>query len=188
MVAPWICAWGSGVALRDELLFGRPDRLKVFVSSEMRSGLLEAERVAAADAIEQSGYHFAWYWERDANAGPYSSEGVCLGHARTSDCLILLLATDLTPITRMEYQEAKEAGAACFLFVHSGRELSQEAEEFLKREMPHTIYRKFGSPSELQSAIVQSLLHHAVQGARRQQLERRAVMSSGGSVGSRGLA
>lgn len=173
-----MCAWGRAVALRDELLFGRPDRLKVFVSSEMRSGLLDAERVAAADAVEQSGYHFAWYWERDANAGPYSSEGVCLGHARTSDCLILLLATDLTPITRMEYLEAKDAGAACFLFVHSGTELSPESAEFLKQEMPHVIYKKFGSPTELQSAIVQSLLHHAVQATRRHQMARRAVMSA----------
>jgi hypothetical protein len=173
-----MCAWGRAVALRDELLFGRPDRLKVFVSSEMRSGLLDVERVSAADAVEQSGFHFAWYWERDASAGPYSSEGVCLGHARTSDCLILLLATDLTPITRMEYLEAKEAGAACFLFVHSGAKLSQEAAEFLKREMPHVVFKKFGSPTELQSAIVHSLLHHAVQATRRQQLERRAVMSS----------
>jgi hypothetical protein len=176
------------VALRDELLFGRPDRLKVFVSSEMRSGLFDDERVAAAAAIEQTGFHFAWYWERDANAGPYSSEAVCLGHARTSDCLILLLATDLTPITRMEYQEAKEAGAACFLLVHSGTELSPEAADFLKREMPHLTYKKFGSATELQSVIVQSLLYHAVQTARRHQLQRRAVMSSSsGSVGTGGL-
>ena len=166
------------MTVRDELLFGRPDRLKVFISSEMRSGLLNEERIAAADAVEESGYHFAWYWERDADAGPYSSEGVCLGQARTSDCLILLLATDLTPITQMEYEEAKSAGATCFLFVRSGSELSEEASIFLKREMPSAIYKKFRSPIELRSAIVQGLLRNAVQAARRHQMERRAVMSS----------
>lgn len=166
------------VANRDELLYGRPDRLKVFVSSEMRSGKLRGERTAAAEAIEDSGFHFAWYWERDADAGPYSSEPVCLGHARTSDCLVLILGGPLTPITRREYEEAWRAGAACFIFVHSEVELDAEASEFLKQEMPHAIYKSFGSPDELKTAIVRSLLRHAVQSARRYQHDRSAIVSS----------
>lgn len=169
---------GVRVTLKDELLFGRPERLKVFVSSEMRTKALEAERVAAAEAVEGSGFHFAWYWERDATAGPYCSEGVCLGHARTSDCLILLLGTDLTPITHKEYLEAKAAGAACFLFVHSGMQLSSHASDFLKKEAEHVIYKKFGSPQELRTVVTQALLQHAVQAARRDQMERRSFMGS----------
>jgi len=55
----------------DEVIFGRPhDRVKVFISSEMYSGLLNDERIAVVEATEQSGPHHAWYWERDAKAGP----------------------------------------------------------------------------------------------------------------------
>lgn len=170
------------VAHRDELLYGRPDQLKVFVSSEMRSQKLTAERAAAAEAIEESGFHFAWYWERDADAGPYSSEPVCLGQARTSDCLVLILGGPLTPITQMEYEEAWKSGASCFIFVHSGLKLDEAASDFLKEQMTHVVYKKFGSVPELKTAIVQSLLRHAVQSVRRYQLDRSAIISGSRSA------
>lgn len=75
----------------------------------MRGGGLARERAVAIDAIDGAAIHRARAWERDAHAGPYCSEAVCLGHARMSDALVLLVAEDLTPITRREYLAAKAA-------------------------------------------------------------------------------
>lgn len=160
------------MTVRDELLFGRPTKLKVFISSEMRSKNLERERLAAADAVEEVGIHFAWYWERDANAGPFSSEVVCLGQARTSDCLILILGETLTSITRSEYLEAQGAGASCFIFTKVGCTRDSDSEEFLARERKHAIYKNFETAGDLRSAVIDALLTHAVQAARRDQMAR----------------
>lgn len=169
------CVHASGrrtMTVRDELLFGRPLKLKVFVSSEMRSKRLAAERVAAATAVEELGIHFAWYWERDANAGPFSSEVICLGHARTSDCLLLILGETLTDITRQEYFEAERAGASCFIFIKAGCTRDAGAEQFLAEERSHVTYKTFDTAADLRTAIVEALLHHAVQATRRDQMTR----------------
>lgn len=165
------------MTIRDELLFGRPPKLKVFISSEMRSKNLEDERLAAADAVEEGRFHFAWYWERDANAGPFSSEVVCLGQARTSDCLILILGETLTPITRSEYFQAQEAGASCFIFTKVRCTRDPEAEAFLVQERQHAIYKNFETAGDLRSAILDALLTHAVQAARRDQMARHAALA-----------
>jgi hypothetical protein len=160
----------------EEVLYGRPARLKVFISSEMRSHRLDAERVAAAEAAEETGWHFAWYWERDANAGPYSSAALCLHQARTSDRLVLILGSELTPITRQEYEEARGAGVACFVLVQSGVTRSAEAQAFLDAENSRIVYKAFGSSDELRTALVDALLQHAAMDARRAQLARRAAL------------
>lgn len=165
------------MTVRDELLFGRPPKLKVFISSEMRTHSLDAERVAAAEAVEEVGIHFAWYWERDADAGPYSSEVVCLGQARTSDCLILILGSTLTDITRKEYFEAQGAGASCFIFTKVGTDRDATAEAFLKAERGHVTYKTFETAADLRSGIVDALLQHAVQAARRDQMTRHPALS-----------
>lgn len=173
------------MSVRDELLFGRPEKLKVFVSSEMRSKRLAAERVAAAAAAEELGVHFAWYWERDANAGPYSSENVCLGQARTSDCLVLILGEILTDITRREYFEARDAGAGCFIFAKVGCMRDDDAALFLseQRNRENVTSKSFETVADLRTAVVRSLLMYTVQAQRRYQMARAPSI---GSVARRG--
>ncbi|HVE95046.1 MAG TPA: hypothetical protein VNB24_09010 [Acidimicrobiales bacterium] len=156
-----------------EVLFGRPSKLKIFVSSQMRGGALNAERVAAAEAIESTTFHEAWYWERDANAGPYCAEHVCVGHAGTSDGLVLLLADELTPITRKEFEAAEAAGAPCFVLIRDGAQPSQEALDFVREQQGHAITTRFGNDSELRTRVVGALLQNAVSATRRDAFQRR---------------
>lgn len=144
----------------------------MFVSSEMRSKRLAAERVAAAEAAEELGVHFAWYWERDANAGPYSSENVCLGQARTSDCLVLILGETLTDITRREYLEARDAGAGCFIFTKVGCVRDGDAALFIsqQRDVENVITKSFETVADLRTGVVRSLVMYAAQAQRRYQL------------------
>jgi hypothetical protein len=171
-VLPVEAVTGASSTTHDEMMFGRPDRLKVFVSSEMRSKALEHERLVVAEAAEETSAHFAWYWERDADAGPYSSERICLGHARTSDCLVLILADKLTDITRQEFYEAKQAGAAVFIFVRNGDTLDEDATTFLEAERPEAVYKRFQSASDLRTSVTRALMRHIVDSARRQQFAR----------------
>lgn len=173
----------------EDVLYGRPAAmLKVFISSEMRSLRLQKERSEAARAVEATGWHFAWYWERDAQAGPYSSEDLCVKQARSSDRLVLILGQDLTPITKREYREAAAAGVACFIFVHAGVTRSAEAEAFLTRERPRSVYKTFGSPAELRTVLTEALIQHSILEARQALLHRRAIVAaprlsqSGGST------
>jgi hypothetical protein len=85
-----------------EELFARSDDLKLFISSKMRGGVFTIERQGCAEALEGTGMARAWYWERDADAGPYSDLHICLGHAATADGLVLLLGDELTDTTRQE--------------------------------------------------------------------------------------
>jgi hypothetical protein len=154
-------------------LFLKPERMKIFVSSKMRDGTLRRERKAAAEAIEATPISLAWYWERDAKAGPYSSERVCVGHARTSDGLVLILSDDITPITRREFRAAKTAGAPCFILVKEGAALSASVRRFLARERRGAISQTFSNLSELRTAVTGAINFHAVMSARVLILKRR---------------
>jgi hypothetical protein len=90
--------------------FGRPVQLKVFISSLMRGGSLDAERAEVASVIDDHPDLEAWMWERRANAGPYSSIEVCKGHAGTSDLLLLIVEDDLTDPTEAELSFPPLAG------------------------------------------------------------------------------
>jgi hypothetical protein len=157
----------------DELLFGRPDLLKVFVSSQMRGKRLEAERKAVVRAVEATKMATAWHWERDAKAGPYCAKGVCVGHASTSDGLVLILGARLTPITRAEYNAAKRAGVPRFIFLKDRSRRDDGARRFIAREQKQAITRNFANTSELRTQVTASLLHNAVQAVRRDIARRR---------------
>lgn len=133
----------------NEELFSRPStEAKIFVSSHMgRRNVLRAERKAAADAIESTGFARAWYWERDAHAGPYSSERLCVGAAATSDGLVLILARKLTRVTRMEYQAAYGAGVPCFIFFKEGVRRDPDVNAFIANgRRRDAVVVSFGSP------------------------------------------
>lgn len=173
---------------RDDIVFGRPESLKVFVSSEMRSGRLGEARIAVAQAIEESGFHHAWYWERDGHAGPFSSRRTCIGHARTSDYLILVLGETLTEITRDEYYAAKEEAATVIIFVPQDCERDEEADAFLQAEAMTVTFGKYVSLADLQGRVLKALQAHAVRALRERQLDRQYLLSNLPSAPSGGFA
>lgn len=149
----------------------------MFVSSEMRSGSLSDARLAVAEAIEESGFHDAWYWERDGHAGPFSSRPVCIGQAETSDYLILVLGETLTEVTRDEYFAAKGAAAAVIIFVPSDCKRDAEAEAFFQAEATAVVYGKYRSPADLKGRVLKALQAHAVRTLREHQLDRQLLVS-----------
>ena len=151
----------ASLSLGDEL-FLRPSTFKIFISGKMRGGPLREERVAAAEAVESTQFAHAWYWERDANAGPYSSEGVCVGHARTSDGLILILGRTLTDITRAEFRAAHLAGAPCYIFTQSFANQDKAVRKFVKDNRDDAITAPFGNLSELRTQITGALIQFVV--------------------------
>lgn len=160
--------WLSSPRSLSEELFARPDELKIFISSQMRGGVLAFERIAAAEAVERiPSFARAWYWERDADAGPYCSEPVCLGHAATSDGLILILGRELTPVTRREYEIAYARGVATYIFLDQRVEPDAGAKAFIDQERDHAITKGFKNASELQTHILESLMRFSVGAIRR---------------------
>lgn len=138
----------------------------------MKGGPLKAEREMAVHAIESTSLAHAWCWERQARAGEFCAEGVCIGHARTSDGLVLILGDTLTPITRKEYLAAGDAHAARFILIQDGVDRDHDAREFIRRERSRAITKNFANLAELQKHIVDALNYHAVNSARQQQLAR----------------
>lgn len=152
----------------------RPAQLQVFVSSQMRANALDDERAAAVKAIEDYRLMHAWHWERDAHAGPYCSEVVCVGAAEASDCLVLILGETLTDITRKEYDAAYGFGVPCFILIKEGVDRDQSSRDFIARERDKgAITLNFRNLSELQSCVTRSLDHFLAQAARRDNFRRR---------------
>ena len=160
----------------DDILYERSDELKVFVSSQMRGDVLLNERRTADRAIKKTGYATPWLWENDACAGPYSSEVICLGHARTSDGLVLILAQQLTPITQKEYEEADHAGAWCYVFLKQSAKRQNKTDRFVSRvRKKGNTTVNFRNLSELESQITQALKKSVVDSYRTAIMQRRNV-------------
>jgi hypothetical protein len=149
-------------SLSDEILYGRPERLKVFVSSQMHGGALAAERQAAVEAIDSHPDYRAWAWERDSAAGPYSSERVCVKHAATSDALVLLLAEDLTSVTAKEYRAAKRACVPRFVFLREGASRTGVAEKLVAFERRRGVTANFNNLAEMKTQILNALRTYSV--------------------------
>lgn len=166
--------------MSDEL-FARPPLMKVFISSHMKGGL-DSERIAAAEAVEATSFARAWYWERDSRAGPYSSEEVCLGHARTSDGLVLLLAEELRPMVRKEYRAAYDRGAPCYIMLKDLPIRPPDTEAFIGRERDgRAVTQGFGSTSELRTQVTGAIIEFAVQASRREIIRRRSEIKTSGN-------
>lgn len=158
----------SHESITDDLLFGRPKFLQVFVSSRMRHGLDE-ERAAVIEAIDSTRVARAWAWERDACAGPYSSEKVCIGQAGASDYLVLLIGGgDLTHIVYEEYFSAYRNGRPCYILIKEGARQTKTVKEFIRQQRQSgAVTCNFRNVSELQTRITDAIIHHTVQAARR---------------------
>jgi tetratricopeptide (TPR) repeat protein len=168
---------------RDDILFGRPDRLKVFISSEMRSRSLEKERCAAAEAVDEHPDAQAWMWERSAHAGSYSSLEVCRGHAATSDLLILIVSNTLTYATEIEWRAAKATGASCAIFAMEGANRDTRLTAFLEAERDTAIYVHYRDASDLKRRIGETLRQSHTSAIRKGVLRRRRVAHIG-SIGT----
>jgi hypothetical protein len=152
----------------EEVLFGRPAlQFKIFVSSQMRGNRLRLERKAVVEAIEATSFATAWHWERDSKAGPYCAEKICVGHAETSDGLVLILASRLTDVTAAEYRAAKAKGVPRYIFLRDGTRREPRARDFVARERTHAaVTRNFANDSELRTQVTEAVIAHTIYSAR----------------------
>jgi hypothetical protein len=161
--------------ISEEMAFGRPPFLKVFVSSRM-NGSLDDERAAAIEEIGSFPVVEPWAWERSAYAGAYCAVAVCVGEARTSDVLILILGRDLSDITEREYRAAAAARVNCIILVKEGVRRVRAAREFLESEQRgRVITVNFANLSELRTHINDSIKFHFVSSSREAQMARQAA-------------
>jgi tetratricopeptide (TPR) repeat protein len=170
----------GGVALSArELIFGRPDRLKVFISAKMASGALKDERVASAEVVERFEGMSAWYWERDATAGSYYSVEECIGEAQTSDALVLILEDDLTEVTRKEFQAARRGGANLIVLVRAGVMRSRTLTRFIDRERGRgAVTKPWSNIAELRTVLFDALREMTVRPVRERIVDRRRSVVS----------
>jgi tetratricopeptide (TPR) repeat protein len=167
-------SYGASVASASELIFGRADRLRVFVSSKMSEGSLKRERRAAAKIIKGFLSMEPWLWETHAKAGPFPSEEECVGFASTSDALILLLEDELTGITRKEYRAAKRAGAHLIIVHRAGVKREAALQRFIDAERKAgAVTLGYGSLGELETRLFEALKEFSVRPVRERIAERR---------------
>lgn len=165
---------------RAEVSFGRPESLKVFVSSVMRDGSLASERAATADVVDEFPGMEPWLWERNASAGPYSSVSVCLGQARTSDILVLIVGDDITDITEREWRAAQENGAACVLLRKASSSPSAKLAAFIEAERGHGIDAEFAEDEDLRRELSKALRACVTEGVRGRRRNRRLSSTPAG--------
>lgn len=163
--------------VENEIRYGREqDSLRVFVSSQMHGNVLAEERRVTAKTINDSPMHHAWCWEDNSRAGAYHSEAQCVGFAGTSDELVLLLGTKLTPITRAEYEAARTNGAGRYIFLRQSDELDAVASAFVEHERTNRVVtRNFANISELRTSLMKSLYASAVRAKRDDIVRRRTI-------------
>jgi tetratricopeptide (TPR) repeat protein len=157
------------------LIYARPpEHGKIFVSSKMKGDALKAERRAAIEAIQEFPLADPWAWEDSAQAGPYCSERECVAQAGTSDGFVLILAEDITPITRSELNAAQAAGMPIFVMLKTGVTRDADLARLVKRIRGegHTTVN-FSSPGELKTRITKALHTVAMRWWREQMLHRR---------------
>ena len=133
----------------------------------MSDGSLNPERKVAIRVVESSPWHKAWAWEISANAGPYSSKRICVANAETSDGLLLIVADELTAMTRAEYRAAGRAGNPRFIFIKDGIAQTDELARFIRRERATgAITRQFRNLAELRTEIRTALRAYGVRSHR----------------------
>jgi hypothetical protein len=134
------------------------DHIRIFISSKMSRKPLQAERLAAAEVVDSLPNHRAWYWERDAKAGPYSTEPLCIRHAIASQGLILLLGGTLTVMTEKEYAAARDHGVPRYIFLKAAARPNPSVRTFIEAERASNVYQRFSNLNELKSLIFDSVL------------------------------
>jgi hypothetical protein len=134
---------------------GRPDDVLIFISSRMRG--YEVVREQCAKTIEGTGIMRAWYWERDARAGPRSAPHVCLQRAGTSDGLILIVGRELSDITRQEYEAATGRHIPTFVFVDQSKKQTKVTKDFIAAAQGKVTTGVFANENELRSNVLNAV-------------------------------
>jgi hypothetical protein len=140
-----------------EELYGRPTHLTIFISSKMAGGVYVIERRRCAETVDGTGMARAWYWERDANAGPYCSNEICLQRAAHADGLILILGKELTNITRQEYEVALRRHVPTFVFIDERQAQNAQARAFVATAREHSVTKNFANEDELRTHVLSAL-------------------------------
>jgi tetratricopeptide (TPR) repeat protein len=165
-----------------EMAYGRPSTLKVFISSVMRDGSLTAERQEAASVVDAHPDTEPWLWERNADAGPYSSLEVCKGHASTSDILLLIVASDISDVTEAEWHAAQRGGATCAMLMKAGVTRSPRLRAFIGVERSNGIDVTFDGLSALRQAVEDALRRCMTDAVRQRALRRRLGIPGAGNT------
>ena len=176
---------------REEVIYGRPaTHVRVFISSEMRSGELKDAREAVAEAVAETGFHQPWWWEQDGVAGEFCAEATCVGNAKTSEYLVLILGSRLTEITRKEYFATKDAGGTVIIFMPRGVKRNRAAQKFFREEVQTSkfAYGEYSSHADLRSRVLDSLKHHFARALREYQMVRKVSLDGVGQNLDGGLA
>lgn len=139
----------------------------------MRDDALAAERKAAIEAVDDFALSKAWAWEKNAPAGPYYSVAECVGQAATADALVLILSEEITEVTRLEYEAARNAGAPIFAMVKADQKQTRQLSEFIELLRTRGVTVGFSTPGELASRITEALRSWALRAARSEQIRSR---------------
>lgn len=139
----------------------------------MRSGALAKDRSVAAAVLDDHPDIEPWLWERQANAGRYSSYEVCVHNARTSDILILILAENLTPVTETEWRSATDGGANCALLLKRVESRTERARSFIAAQRSDGIDVEYATEDELETKLQAAVRRCMTDAVRRRTLARR---------------
>lgn len=167
--------------VRSEILYGRDSsRSRVFVSSRMGANL-DVERDAVVRAIKRTSPFQPWSWEENAPAGRRPSEEDCVGFARTSDALILLIAGKLTDIVYREFNAAREGGADLFIFIKDGSRIPADVKDFVREHQRGLVVtRQFANEKELSTLVTEHLQLSLVDALRHRAVSRLEAMEVSG--------
>lgn len=158
------------------------DASRVFVSSRM-DGSLDKERRVARDTIRRFPHLRPWLWEEDSVPGPLPYEQHCLAVAGGSAELVLILGEDVSAMTRLEFDAAKDGEVRTYILVREGHEPDPAVVSFLDAESRRTAIRRFANVAEMESHLFQALRAASVQDSQQQSLLRRRRVTYG-TVGS----
>jgi tetratricopeptide (TPR) repeat protein len=161
------------------ILFERDRSFTVFISSKMAGGALQAERRAAAAAVENFRPARAWAWERDAPAGSFYSEEECVKRAGASDALILIVEDEITRVTKEEFDAARAGTATVIVLVRRGVRQNSQLKRFITKARRTAITKEFNDLKDLQSEIDLALWEWFVRGGRTLALQTRERLADG---------
>lgn len=148
------------------ILYSRPHEFIVFISSKMANGALEKERRVAIETVNAFRPALAWAWETSAPAGSYYSEEECVRRAGTSDALILILDDELTPVTRKEFEAARQGPANLIILTRRGATRDRALQDLIDGARHEAITKDFSDLAELESEIDAALWEWFVRGGR----------------------
>lgn len=141
------------------MLFGRDEQLRMFISSVMSGDELADERATVAATLDDLDALEPWMWERQGVAGPRDARDFCVFCAQTSDGLILIVGSTLSPTTQDEFEAARAEGVPRFVFLKRRGDRDAEAQAFIDdiRQDGH-VTASFDSPEDLAAKVSDAVL------------------------------